>query len=263
MTATPTASNQKLILLIGLAVLGLILCWVYFSPALPAQEQPSQMVAVIPMPMMKKLMPVEPMLPEPPTPAPIPKPKVATKPNRIDAGQALLAGKAMLKDGNTPKFIGQIDMPFADYLLVMEKLGCRLTGYDTASQRVAGFFQSGQLLRKPLTGDFSSAARDVTEDMPASLRNKYFTELREKAGPGSYRLMLVMPSAVQARFVGTLGIMTKRAGFEPTLIDSIVYRYSKIGDDLVLHLDSVEYQNKTSRTIEATVFDSILRASYS
>lgn len=264
MTTIHTPFNQRLVLLVGLTVLGLILCWVYFSPQTivpTSQEQPSQVAAAMLVPVMKKFMPVEPMLPEPPTPAPTPKPTVATKPTRIDAGQALLAGKAMLKDGNTPKFIGQIDMPFADYLLAMEKLGCRLTGYDLATQRVVGYFQAGQLVRKSLAGEFSTQARDVTGDMPSTPREKYLTVLREKVGHGSYRLMLVIPSDVQDRFAGALAIMIKRAGFEPAHLDSVGYSFSKQGNNLVLHLDSVIYKNITSKTVEATAFGSIHGAS--
>lgn len=262
MTTTRTPFNQRLVLLIGLAVLALISCWVYFSPhtLLPSsQEQPTQVAAAMPVPAMQKIM-VEPMMPAPPTPAPAPTPKpaVASQPTRIDAGQALLAGKAMLKNGNTPKFIGHIDMAFDEYLQAMEGLGCLLTGYDSASQRVAGYFQAGKLVRKPLTDEFSSQARDVTGDMPSALRDKHLTVLREKVGPGSYRLMLVIPRDVQDRFAGSIAIMLKRADFEPAHLDSVAYRYSKQGNDLVLHLDSVkDKKNNTSRTVEATAFGSI------
>lgn len=263
MTTTRTPFNQRLVLLVGLAVLGLILSWVYFSPhtilLLATPKQPSQVEAAMPVPVIKKIMPVEPMMPEP-TPAPPPKPAVATQPTRIDAGQALLAGKAMLKDGNTPKFIGHIDMAFDEYLQAMEGLGCLLTGYDSASQRVAGYFQAGKLVRKPLTGEFSSQARDVTGDMPSALRDKYLTVLREKVGPGSYRLMLVIPRDVQDRFAGSLAIMAQRAGFDPTQMDSVEYRFSKMGSNLILHLDSIKYKNIISKTIEATAFSSITPA---
>ena len=265
MTITTSYFNQKLVLLIGLTVLGLILSWVYFSPhaILPAsREEPYQVAEAMPVSAMQKFM-VEPMMPAPSTPAPTPtaKPTVTIQPARIDTGQALLAGKAMLKDGNTPKFIGQIDMPFAEYLRTMEGLGCRLAGYDIASQRVAGYFQAGKLVRKPLTGEFfSTQARDITDDMPPMLRDTYLTMLREKTGPGSYRLMLVMPSEVQTRFMGSLSQMLRRAGFDPAQINRVEYKYSKIRQDLVLSLSSITDRNgKTTRAVEATAFASILR----
>lgn len=265
MTTTHPPFNQRLVLLVGLTVLALISCWVYFSPhtLLPSsQEQPTQVAAAMPVSAMQKIMPVEPMMPAPPTtaPAPTPKPAVASQPTRIDAGQALVAGKAMLKDGNTPKFIGHIDMAFDEYLQAMEGLGCLLTGYDSASQRVAGYFQAGKLVRKPLTGEFSSQARDVTGDMPSALRDKYLTVLREKVGSGSYRLMLVIPRDAQDRFAGSLAIMAQRAGFDPAQMDSVEYRFSKTGSNLILHLDSVKYKNIISKTIEATAFSSITPA---
>jgi len=163
-------------------------------------------------------------------------------------------GKSILAKNNVPQLEGQLNLPFKVYLSLMESVGSKLVVYDMGSNSIKAHLSNGYVYSEFNLSNFSSRSRDVTEDMPLSLRKYYLKIIKDKFGWGGYRFLLMLPNKLEEQFFGTIGLVLKKEGIDINKSDLVRFRYMGNEKHLNINIYEVLTQGKKSTLNKKVVF---------
>lgn len=158
---------------------------------------------------------------------------------QISTAIAVRTGETLLRDGNVPALEGQFELPFANYLSIVERLGGKLAVFDRQTNRVAGTVEHGDFLPDISLKAYARRARDVTDDVPSSLRREYLALANSHHG-GAYRFLILLPKQMVARFVGTLAEVLKAEGIDMKTLDRVMFVYRQGTGEVLVEIREVE-----------------------
>lgn len=160
----------------------------------------------------------------------------------ISATDAIRSGESLLREDNVPLLEGRFDLPFIDYLLMVEQSGGRLAVFDRQQNRVVGIIKQGMLDSIKNITRYSRRSRDVSDDLPVDLRKQYQRLANSQYGGGAYRFLVLLTPRMELRFVGTLAELLRSEGIDIEAVDRVLFHYRTLMGGLYLEIQEVERQ---------------------
>lgn len=164
---------------------------------------------------------------------------------KVSATVAAQRGKELLRDGNLPALEGDIELPFPTYLAVVEQAGGKLVVFDRQANRIIGVIEDGSFNTDVPKGRYARRARDVTEDIPRDIKQKYFSMIEKSWGSGAYRLLILLSHEMEATFMGSLAEALGSQEIIMEDLDLILFSYKEISGNLYIEIRKVIQQGKT------------------
>lgn len=171
-------------------------------------------------------------------------PQIRSKTVHVSAADAMKTGEALLRDGNVPALEGQYELPFSEYWLLAEDLGARLAVFNRQDKRVVGIIKDGQFHSKIAMVNYARRARDISDDIPTNMRREYLAKAKAAHGSGAYRLLVLFPKHMEARFFGVLAEVLRNEGIRMETLDRVVFSYKKVSGKVFVEIQKVERQGK-------------------